>query len=240
MNYRFNFIINIITDFTYSLLKIAFTYIIFENVETLGGLDKYQIYFLLGTSFILDSLYMMFIFFNHTQIPENVRMGTLDFLFVKPVSPLFMISFRYFNIAGSGNLIFGGFLILSSLQHIKITLINILIYIMLLVCGFIIYFSISLTAFTISFWTVKADGFLGIMVDITEIMKYPHTLFPRFIQAVFTFIIPIFMIASYPTHFIMGMLPEYIVLLNLFITVICYVVSTQFYKYALNQYTSAN
>ncbi len=240
MNFRFNFFINILTDFTYSILKIIFTYIIFENVSNLGGLTKYQIFFLLGTSFILDSLYMMFLFFNHTQIPESVRMGTLDFTFIKPVSPLFMVSFRYFNIAGIGNLIFGGFLLLSSLRHITVSVSDFLIYILLLICGFIIYFSISLTAFTFSFWTVKADGFLGMLVDMTEIMKYPHSLFPRLIQSVFTFIIPIFMIASYPTSIALGLLPKYVIALNVLLAILCFTISTRFFKYSLLKYTSAN
>lgn len=240
MVYRFNFIVNMLTDFTYNIIKVVLFEVIFSNVQSLGGLSKYEVLFILGSSFIVDSLYMMFNFFNHIQISEQIRMGQLDFYITKPVTPWFMLSYKQFNLAGVGNLFFGIYMICNSLIKLDHFQINWGLYILFLLCGYLIYSSISLLLFTTAFWTVKTDGFIGMMVDMTEIMKYPHSIFPRALQFLFTFILPVFVIVSHPSYIILKQTNWLNFIGIIIITFIFTSLTISIFTYAIKKYKSAN
>lgn len=240
MSYRFNFLVNMGTDFVYNVLKIILIEVLFSNINSLGDLSKYEVLFILGTSFIIDSFYMMFNFFNHIQISENIRRGNLDYLITKPVSSWFMLSYKQFNLAGIGNLVFGIYIVYYCLSNGRVEIINWGLYFLFLISGYFIYSSISLLIFTTAFWTIKTEGFIGVMVDMTEIMKYPHTIFPRVIQVVFTIIVPIFLIVSHPIHIL---LEKESIIYSIFLfswSIIFVLIAQMVFKKALKMYESTN
>lgn len=241
MEFRVNFITNIITDFIFNLLKVIFIELIFLNTNQIAGFNKYQILFIFGTSFIILSIYMMFVFFNHIQIPNAIQTGRLDLVIVKPVSAQFMLSLRYFNIAGIGSAFFGVYLVVYSLGHLDVHpgLLNIFLYLILIFCGFIVYYSLALILFTFSFWTVKTGGFIQILVDMGEVMKYPHEIFPRLVQFILSFLFPLFMVAAYPAEIGMGKTPAIFALVNILISIIIFSCASYFMKFALKRYSSA-
>ncbi len=242
MIFRINFITNFITDFIYIFLKVLFIEVLFFNVQSINGLDNNEFLILFGTSFIINSIYMTFIFFNHINISSYVKSGEMDYVITKPISSQFYLSFRNFNFSGLSNLIYGVAIILYSLDKINhsFSLINIVTYIFTLIIGFFIYYSLSTILFSISFWTLSNGALLDIFIDVSDAMKYPVSIFPKAIECLFTFIIPLFFIVSLPTDLLLGKVNFYYVFISFFIGVVFFILSKLFFEFSIKNYRSAS
>lgn len=242
MQYRLDFLSHIITDLIFCILKISFVEIYFMNINELCGYSKYEVIFIFGTSFIAIAFYMIFCFFSHVSIPKDIRTGYVDLLLIKPISPFFLLSFRIFNIGGVGGLLFGIFLVIYSSNRIGLELVGakLIIYIILLLCGSIIYFSLSFFLFIWSFWTQAAQGFIGIITDMGEAMKYPIDIYPKGIQIVFSFCFPLLMIAAYPAGIVIGKINYSYIAVNILISFISLFAVSMFLHFAISKYQSAS
>ncbi|WP_238651751.1 ABC transporter permease [Paenibacillus piscarius] len=241
LEFRMNFVTNLLTDFVFNILKIFFIELIFLNTPEVAGFNKYQMIFIFGTSFIILSVYMTFVFFNHIRIPMAIQNGEFDFALVKPMSTVFLLSFRYFNIAGIGSGLFGIYLVGLSFYklNMQFDILSVVLYLVLLISGFLVYYSLSLILYTFSFWTVKTGNFINVMVDMGEIMKYPVGLFPKSVQLILSFIVPLFMVASYPSAIFLGKLPTSFTIINLLVSLVFLSISISFIRYASKCYSSA-
>jgi ABC-2 type transport system permease protein len=128
------------------------------------------------------------------------------------------------------------------LQHLNInfTVTNFLLYLVLVFCGFLLYYSFSLFLHAWAFWTVKTGGFLDILIDVAEIMKYPPSIFPHLVQLILSFAIPLFMIAGYPAQISLGLIPVTFAIWNIAISLIVFGLASYFLKFALKRYSSAS
>lgn len=242
MEYRVNMVTNVMTDLIFNLLKIALIEIIFVNVESIVGFSKYQIMYIFGISFIVMSIYMTFVFFNHIMMPCKIQSGDLDLLLTKPVSPIFELSFRTFNTAGIGSGIFGAYVLYISAKNLHLVWggKEIVILLLLILSGFTAYYSLSLFIYTFAFYTIKTNGFINIIVDIGEIMKYPFQLFPKIVQIILSFVVPVFMVATYPAEIMLHQIPMKYTALCILISCIMLAVARGFFQHAIKKYSSAS
>jgi len=242
MQYRMDFASHIITDVIFCFLKIAFVEIFFANTNSIYGYSKYEVMFIFGTSFVVISIYMMFSFFSHVDIPKDIRTGYMDILLTKPVSPFFLLSFRVFNIGGLGGMVYGVFLVVYAgvKMDLRMSAFHFLLYILLILSGTCIYFSISFILFTVAFWTQAAAGFIGILTDMGEAMKYPHTIYPKSVQIVLSFCFPVLMVASYPASIVMGKVPVWFAGINVVIGIVLLIGASLFLRKAISSYQSAS
>lgn len=111
--YRFNFFVNILTVVFGYVANILFYFFVYNSgIESISGWSVYQVYVLLATVWIVDSLFGGVFFFNLIRIPMKVKNYELDGLLTKPVNPVFMLALRQFNLGLFSGVFFGiGFLI---------------------------------------------------------------------------------------------------------------------------------
>jgi ABC-2 type transport system permease protein len=105
--YRANFIALILVDLAWFFLEYALFYVIYENTPTLAGWTREQVYFFLGVFFASDALFTTFFQRNFWSFSDLVNRGDLDFFLTRPVSPLFLILTRWYNVTGGFNVVLG-------------------------------------------------------------------------------------------------------------------------------------
>lgn len=72
-------------------------WVIYLNVDDIGGWDRWKSIFFVGTFTLIDGLYMGLYFFGVLSIPEAIASGRMDMYLAKPFDPLLHIAFERFN-----------------------------------------------------------------------------------------------------------------------------------------------
>ena len=97
----------------------------------------------------------------------------------------------------------------------------------------------------LSFWTRRSSSLIGVTLSIaSKTTMYPLTIYPKAIQAVFTFLFPFAFISFYPAAEYLGkdgsiQLPGSFALWSLLIGILVYVISQRVFSTALRSYESA-
>lgn len=207
LTYRTDFFVSILTDACSCLVRVFFVGFMFQHVTIVGtwSLDYFMVYF--GCAFIMEGIYMFFFFNGHTRISLKILTGEMDYFLSKPLSEIFYLSFHSSNIgSGISNLILGSIYLILGMRnlHLGIPLNRIGIYVLLLFCGLILYFSISFIMNCLSFWFLQAGVLFNLFLNMTDLLRYPGEIYPKGISFFITFIIPFQFIAIVPAKYLLG------------------------------------
>ncbi len=226
--YRFNFIVSMFTVVLGYLSNILFYYFIYDTgVESICGWGKYEVFILLATVWIVDSIFGGMFFFNLIRIPMKVKNYDLDAILLKPVDTIFILTLRQFNFGLFAGTFFGIlFLFYSvSMGGFSIGILNIILYIILVLCAVSLLFSILFMMVTFSLRFVRIQGLIQIFWTLMDIGKQPYAIYPMAIKLCFIFLVPAIVIYNFP----LGVLIDN----NYLTVVIALVISPLFWRIAV-------
>ena len=95
MEFKMNFIGNLFIDSIFYGSLFFFFSVIFSYVDALGDFSKDAVMIFLIITYLTDTVFIFFFGSNTYEVNRMVVKGDLDMLLLKPVNPLFFISFRY-------------------------------------------------------------------------------------------------------------------------------------------------
>ncbi len=243
--YRFNFFINMFTVVFGYIANILFYYFVYDTgIENISGWNRYQIYALLATVWIVDSIFGGVFFFNLIMIPSKVKNYELDTLLIKPVNPIFMISMRQFNFGLFSGVFFGtAFLIYAVIKGgFPITIKAVLGYLLLVCCAVLLLFSILFIMVTFSLRFVRIQGLIQMFWTLMEVGKNPHSVYPLALKTTFTFLVPAIVIYNFPMQVLtdgkfLGFLNKgTTVLTAVLLTVVWVCISVRYFRKSLKYY----
>jgi len=235
--YRFNFFVNMFTVVFGYVADILFYYFVYNTgIETISGWNRYHIYILMATVWIVDSLFGGVFFFNLVRIPVKVKNYELDGLLIKPVNPIFMISLRQFNLGLFSGVFFGtGFLIYSVLKSgIRVGVIEIIEYIAMICCAVLLLFSFLFIMVTFSLRFVRIQGLIRMFWTLMDTGKNPHSIYPIGLKIIFIFFVPAIVVYNFPAQVLMR--NHYLKMMNNGLTVFVAVVLTMLWVYIAVRY----
>ena len=205
MQYRANFLLSIPMHLSWTIKEVLVVFILYQYTQSIYGWDKYEFIFLLGTYFLIDSLFSCMLLPNLSNLSQQIQDGTFDHILLKPIDSQFYTMTYSFNMGVLSALAVGFFLIIYASFHITFSLspLRILLYVLLMVSGIIIYACILFICASLSFKTVKADYIRNIFVGIANIARKPISIFPKAIQDIL-YLIPIAYIAYIPACYYLG------------------------------------
>lgn len=240
--YRIEFFVGIITDTLFNIVKISFILVLLNYTVRLGNWNSNMITLLLGTSFLIESIYMFFFFNSHSSISMHVNKGDMDFFLIKPISEMFYLSINNVNFgSGISNIIFAIIYLIKGLSNQNLNLSIFLGYLFMVICGSTIYFCISISVNAISFWTIQANNIFNLFINITDFYRYPGEIFPKKINEFITFILPLQLIAVFPTMYLLNMgNSSWIFWFEIVMTCLMLFISRKILKFAIKNYSSAS
>ena len=201
--YRFNFFVSMFTVVFGYVANILFYYFVYDyGVESISGWNNYQVYILLATVWIVDSIFGGMFFFNLIRIPMKVKNYDLDGLLTKPVNPVFMLSLRQFDLGLFSGLFFGAaFLIYAVIKGgFSVGFGTVLGYLLLVCCAVLLLFSVLFIMVTFSLKFVRIQGLIQMFWTLMEVGKNPHSLYPAALKTVFILLVPSIIIYNFPTQ----------------------------------------
>lgn len=242
MEYRSNFIINILVECMFLLSKLLYVFIVYKVGNNISGLTSDQVILFIGTFMILTAIYTGFFMENFYAISEKVKKGDLDLLITKPISLQFQLTLRGVNIAlPIPNIIAGVVMVTTAWSRlaIPINVVNILLYLGLLVCGVILTYSVYLFPQLLSFWIVKTSSIVEITDKLWDFNNMPMSIYNKWMKRIGTFVIPVFVITNFPVMSVVGTLSFIQKIWAVIAPLFFFLLARLSWRYAIKHYSSA-
>lgn len=203
MNYRVSFFIQIAVEVFYTVVAIVFFNVLYSGVKNIVGWTYWEIIFLLGVESIMVELLVGLVFaYGTNNLPSRIKDGEVDFMLMKPINSFISLTIIQPYVTSLFATIPGLYLIFISAPKInlQLTALNIVGALIILVCGFIIAYSVMVMISSLSFVFLNATTFPRIgMNSMTNFATRPHQVFNNvFLRIIFYFVLPSIFIASIP------------------------------------------
>ena len=181
-------------------------------------------------------------FMSLMEIPQQVRMGTLDFVVTKPVDSQFWISTRKFNFDQVGTLTAGAIMVVVGVMTSGATPTGAqwLAYASLVVASCAIFYSFNLALMTTGIWLVRVDNLWVLGESVMQVARYPLDIYGATMQRFFIYALPLGFLATVPTRQLVRELNTSMVLFGFIWAMTFLTLSRLFWKFAMTHYTSAS
>lgn len=243
MSFKVNFLLWIVVEMLWFAMQLVFINVLYLHTDSIGSWTKWQVVFLMGTSHFIQQLFQALFITNITALSENIRTGKLDFMLLLPVNTRFLISLRQVDLGGFINALsalavmaYAGWRLGLSPGPVEIGG-----FLLLVVIGVMIHYSLILILSCVSFWTVRAEGIVWGYYNLFNIARLPDDAFHGAFKAVFTFVIPMLLVSNVPAKVLIGKLSTPTEWTRVLVVgVIIFLVSERIWKFSLRRYTSAS
>ena len=242
LEYKSNIIIELLS-FSVSLIGSIFILSLFFNEgNKLGGWTWEEALVVQGVYTFLNGIFNTFLKPNLSEIIKHVREGTLDFIILKPIDSQFCLSTRTFTPGGIPEIIVGLFLaIFAATKAVNNILFwTPLIFILTLILGVLILYSLWFITATTSIWFVQTLSTSEVLRAFLTAGRFPSSAYPLNIRLIFTFVFPITFITTIPAEAILGKISVLNLLFSALIALTFFLFSRIFWRYSLKNYTSAS
>lgn len=243
MEYRTNFIAGLAVETGYTLVKLIYVFVIIKTGVHINGLSPYEILLYIGTYTLLSGMMVGILWNNLLGFPEYIRTGTLDMYLVKPISAQFIITLRRISFGTAiPHFISGSFMLVISVKelNLQIGLADVLIYVLLILSGLVVMYSLFMFFQILSFWVVNTESIMDITNEVWEFNNMPMTNYSQRIRRIGIFILPIFMISNCPSLFLLDRLSVLYLAWAFIAPILFFFITRSFWNFAIKKYSSAS
>jgi len=243
MSYPWDFFANMLGTVTYALLNVAFLWVILNKTTAIKGWTFPELVFLYGMGEFCFGLFAILFFHMVTRLSEHyIVEGYFDRLLVRPISPLMQLIMENMDMFDLIILIKGAVLIGWSWAYMPLdfNFINILSVLLAFVVGATVYLGIFLSITSISFWLPDRGGLLMPLFSLSDVSRYPLTIYPPGIRLFFSYVIPFGFAAFYPTVWVLKSGPEalFVLLESSAVAVVMLAIAIIIFRLGVNRYES--
>jgi ABC-2 type transport system permease protein len=241
MSFRTSFILLIFMDAFFFFTSLSSVNIIFNHVDMIGPWNRDQFSFFLCFMLMLDNLHMMMFSQSFWELSFNIRTGQLDYTILRPLNILFSVFFRHFRVSSLFNTpIFAGFLIYYGLKC-DISTLSWLMLPICLVLALSLFIAIEFVLSACMFWTTDGNGINFLRMQFQQVARWPQHVYLGSMRKLFTIILPILVVGSYPVKFLLNPASSWSYLLILFALIIIFMTLAHYtWVFALRHYDSAS
>ncbi len=245
VEFRANFWANVFTNLGWILALVVFLKLIFHNTRSVAGWSEPEMFLLVGTYSLVRAISDTLFANNLSDLPNQIRLGTMDFSLLRPVDSQFLVSLRFVALDNLGQLIGAGCLLAYGLiRHgAAITPAGVAAYLVLIVCAVILFYAMSLMAMTLSFWLVRVENLYVALETAASMARTPVDVFRAFgrgAQFFLTYVIPLAFLAAIPVKSLFGRAALTQTAAGISLSVILFIAARLFWKFAVRAYSSAS
>jgi ABC-2 type transport system permease protein len=176
------------------------------------------------------------------NVIEHVRKGTLDFVLLKPADAQLLVSiarvepWRVVDLLGAAAIFGYAFRQLGRTP----TLGQVVAACAMLLGALLVLYSIAILVVSIAFVAVRVDNLLYLFQSVFDVARWPSTIFRGALAVVFTFVLPLALMTTYPALALLGKLQPATALGALAGTVAFAAAARLAWRASIGKYTSAS
>lgn len=243
MEHRFGFFMLMSSAVFRVLIFVIFFWAIFNNIDNISGWKFEDILILTATYDLADGVLSVFVIPSLMyEIPDKIYMGDFDLILTKPINKLFYSSFCHVSIRNSVKFFTSAviFYYVFTNYSYDISILQIGLYASTLMCGILLFFSLTTIFSGLIFLIIQSWGMGDILYNFLSFTKYPTTIYKGFLGKIVTYIIPIATVSTLPTLTLTGNFNFLYVAYVIIITLGFVFLSIKFWYWALDRYQSAS
>lgn len=234
-----SFIISVVGMMLNNISFLVLWYYFGKTVGELNGWKPMDIFGLYGfscTSFgIVASL-----FYGLFEIPNYISTGNFDKYLLTPKNILLKVSTSKISTSAFGDLLFGITCFIIFSVYSKISLIQLMLAIFLIIISSIVFYAFSLVCMSISFYLMDgynvSQGLYGMFVSNSI---YHGGAYTGVLRIIFTIVMPSLLLGAIPVEIIKNISLKSIIMIVL-LTICWFAISIMFFNKSLKKYESNN
>ena len=177
-----------------------------------------------------------------TEVGERIRTGTLDFVLVKPADAQFLISTAKFAPFKIVDVMAGG--VVAGIAFHRLGRLpapgDVGVALLLFMAALLVLYSIWILVVCWSFWVVRLDNLSYLVTAIFDAARWPIDVFRGAWRLIFTFVLPLALMTTYPARALLGTMDARTALAALGGSIGFAVLARLVWRRALAHYTSAS
>ena len=242
LQYRVDFLADGMLEMLWAATALVPLFVVFRGRPAVAGWSLGEALLVTGWFTLLQGILEGAINPSLTSVVEHIRTGTLDFVLLKPADAQFLVSTAKFQPWRATNLltamvVFGyAFHLLGRLPSAP----GILAGLFLLMTSTLLLYSLWILTVSAAFYVVKVDNLSFLFSSIFDAARWPSTIFRGFLSFVFTFIIPLALMTTFPALALLGKLPGRTLLLALAGSILFASLARMVWLGSIGKYTSAS
>lgn len=238
--HRTNFLFAVLMSLIQIGSGVAVLAVIFSQTETLAGWGPAQSLVLLGAFQLISGLLLTFVEPNLDFFAQRVTRGELDDALLLPLPSLFTASLGRCRPLALPPALIGLLLMATGIARsgAEISLGNLTAGLLLLMAGLVIGWAARVLLAAIAFW---APGFEATVLYFAfwQLGRYPIQIYPRAIQQLLTFVIPVAFVSTFPAQRLTGGGPQGLPWLGAAAAAVAVAVACGVWRAGLRRYTGA-
>jgi ABC-2 type transport system permease protein len=209
LQYRLDFVVEGLLELFWAATALVPLFVIFGARQSVAGWSFGEALLVVGWFTLLQAILEGAINPSLVSVVDHVRKGTLDFVLLKPADAQFLVStarlqpWRATN-ALTALAIFGyAFHLLGRRPPLG----GVLLALLLLAASTLVLYSLWILGVCLAFYVVKIDNLTHLFSSIFDAARWPSSVFRGVLSFVFTFVIPLALMTTYPALALLGRLP---------------------------------
>jgi ABC-2 type transport system permease protein len=242
MAYRGDFLLEGVMSIGWLFITLMPLYVLYADRPSVGGWTAPEalvvVAYFTGIKGVLEGVVSP----SFVDLVERIRSGAFDYVLLKPVDAQALISasrfepWKMFDVLGAIGIVIYAFVKIGVAPGIE----DIGLGMLLFVAGVLAMYSLWILCAAAAFWVVRLDNLTVLLGAIFDTARWPVTIFPRAWRIIFTFVIPLAVMTTYPAQALLGRLRGQTALGALGGALGLLVVSRLVWRKAIRSYTSAS
>lgn len=240
--YRVNFFTQLFQAFMALGLSLGGLAIVFNQTDTLAGWHPAELIALVGIYILVGGMINLMIQPSMQRFMEDIRMGTLDFMILKPEDAQFLVSVRQVEIWKLIDILLGIGVLVYALVRLgaQLGVAQAVSFGVALLAGATIVYSFWMVLATSAFWFVKTENILVIFQSMYQAGRWPITIYPAWLQTILTFLVPIAFAVTVPAQALTGRLNGQTLGLAVLVAALLFAVARWFWRFGIRFYAGAS
>lgn len=242
LEFRLDFLFRVLMDGLWYAMNLAFFGLLYRHTPLLGGWDEAQVRVFAGALFVADAVHMTVFSNNLWWFPTYVNRGDLDYHLLRPVSSLFFLSLRDFAVNSFLNLLMAlGVLVWALCAYPKpLGTEALAAFTVAMLLGVVIHY-VTLMLFLLPvFWMQGGTGMRDLFYVVDRFAGRPDGLWTGWLRRLLTTLVPMALVASFPTRVLFEEQRGALLLHMLAVAVVGFVVLLAAWRRGLKAYGSAS
>lgn len=241
MQYRADFLLDGFIEVFWMVTAVVPLYVVFRLRQSVAGWSFGEALMVMGWFTFLQGVLEGVINPSLVSVVDHIRKGTLDFVLVKPADAQFLVSTSRFQPWKTVNVL-TAFLVFAWGFHLLgrgPTPGGVAAAALMMVAAVVVLYSLWILTVSAAFYVVRIDNLTQLFSAVFDAARWPVSVFRGAVRALFTFVIPLALMTTYPAQALLGTLSGGTLLASLGGAVLSFGVARAVWKTSIGRYTSA-
>ncbi|GFN30059.1 ABC transporter permease [Paenibacillus xylaniclasticus] len=204
VEYRFGFFTELVGYSLTNIINYLVIWMLMTTFQSMNGWNMHEVMFIYTINMFTYAVAAVFFYPQMKETESMVYQGSFDTILTKPLNPMIHMVIRSFGYLFFGDIILSIilFIVIANEINIQITLMNSIMFLIMLFGAVLIQASFIILSGSACFWFVRTTAITNILLyDLRKFMNYPISIYNKFIKIILTFVFPYAFINFYPAQY---------------------------------------